>query len=236
MGVAGVIVAAGVVAAGATVASASMASDAQTSATDKAIAANQAQQATTRSDLMPYQTAGQAALPGLTAAANAPPPVMDEATLEQTPGYQFNLTQGLKAVQNSAAARGLGVSGAAMKGAATYATGLADSTYQNQFNDAVTNQTNTYNRLQGVATLGENAAAQTGALGQQSTSNVSNALVGQGNAQAAADTAIGTGVSSAANSVTNAYLVNSLIKGNGSNGLYTSSAPANSAGNYAPVG
>ena len=54
---------------------------------------------------------------------------MSESDLESTPGYQFTLNQGEKAVQNSAAARGLGVSGAALKGAATYATGLSDSTY-----------------------------------------------------------------------------------------------------------
>ena len=52
--------------------------------------------------------------------------------LEQTPGYQFNLNQGLKAVQNSAAARGLGSSGTAMKGAADYAQGLAGTTFQQQ--------------------------------------------------------------------------------------------------------
>ncbi len=53
--------------------------------------------------------------------------------LEKTPGYQFTLDQGLKAVQNSYAAQGLGTSGAAMKGAADYAEGLASTTYQNQF-------------------------------------------------------------------------------------------------------
>lgn len=67
------------------------------------------------------------------AATVALPPRMTQAELEQTPGYQFARSQGLQSVQNSAAARGLGVSGAAMKGAATFATGLADNTYQAQF-------------------------------------------------------------------------------------------------------
>ena len=81
-----------------------------------------------------------AALPdqaGVTQAAQAvsaaAPGSMNEAELVKTPGYQFALSQGLQAAQNSAAARGLGVSGAALKGAATFATGLADNTYQNQF-------------------------------------------------------------------------------------------------------
>jgi hypothetical protein len=52
-----------------------------------------------------------------------------QKTLEGLPGYQFTLGQGLKSVQNGAAARGLANSGAALKGAAGYATGLANSTY-----------------------------------------------------------------------------------------------------------
>ena len=58
---------------------------------------------------------------------------MTQAELEATPGYQFTRNQGLKAVQNSAAARGLGSSGMAQRGAAEYATGLADTTWQNVY-------------------------------------------------------------------------------------------------------
>lgn len=113
------------------------------------------------------------------------PVTMNQQTLEQTPGYQFNLQQGLKSVQNSASARGLGVSGAAQKGAASYATGLADSTYQNQFNNAVTNQTNQFNRLMGLTQLGQNSAAGVGAAGIQTGQSIGNNLIGAGNAQAA---------------------------------------------------
>lgn len=86
---------------------------------------------------VPGQLTGPSA-PGQIAAPDAPAQ-MTQAQLEATPGYQFNLSQGLAATQNSAAARGLGVSGAALKGAATFATGLADSTYQQQFNNQLAN-------------------------------------------------------------------------------------------------
>jgi hypothetical protein len=159
----------------------------QASAANNAANLNEQQYQQTRSDLLPYNKAGQTAtnallkaLPSLTA-----PVTMDEATLRQTPGYQFNLNQGLKSVQNGAAARGLDSSGAALKGAAGYATGLADSTYQNQFNNAVTNKLNAYNMLSGVSSLGENAAAQTGAYGTQAAANAGNALTNAGTAQAA---------------------------------------------------
>lgn len=142
-------------------------------------------------------------------------PQMTEANLEQTPGYQFNLTQGLKATQNSAAARGLGVSGAALKGAATYATGLADSTYQNQFNNAVTNQTNEFNRLMGVTQLGQNSAAGVGAAGVQTGANIGSNIIGAGNASAAGT--IGS-TNALSNGLTSASLFNSL------NGMYGSSS------------
>ncbi len=85
----------------------------------------------------PNGTLGGVQVPGMQNNAVVPGR-MDEATLRQTPGYQFALSQGLQATQNSAAARGLGVSGAALKGAATFATGLADNTYQQQFNQLQT--------------------------------------------------------------------------------------------------
>ena len=44
--------------------------------------------------------------------------------LEQTPGYQFVRNQNLKAVQNSAAARGLGSSGNALQSGVDYANNM----------------------------------------------------------------------------------------------------------------
>lgn len=165
----------------------------------------------TRKDLLPYNTAGQNALTMLmTQLPSLTTPVkMDQATLEQTPGYQFNLSQGLKSTQSGAAARGLGSSGAALKGAASYATGLADSTYQNQFSNEVTNQTNAYNRLMGVVNTGQNAAAQTGSAGSQAANGMSNAYIQAGNAQAAGY----TGAANALNSGVSNYMTYNALKG-----------------------
>jgi hypothetical protein len=183
----------------------------------------------TRTDLQPYNMTGQAVLPSLqalamsgptgggpdyvTQAAGERPGQMTQAELEKTPGYQWNLAQGLKATQSAAAARGLGVSGASLKGAATYATGLADNTYQNQFNNAQTrfadllslntgqqgNLTNQYNRLAGVATLGEDAAAKTGAAGTALANASGNALMAAGTAQAQGTKGFGNALGSAVN-------------------------------------
>lgn len=198
-------------------------SGARSAANTQAAAANNATAAqlsmfdTTQENLRPYMDAGKLGVNALTkymgldeggdplTSQLLKPVTMDQAALEQTPGYQFNKAQGLKAVQNSASARGLGVSGAAMKGAATYATGLADSTYQNQFNNAVTNQTNTYNRLMGLTNAGQNAAANLGTNSTQVSANIGNNMIGAGNAMGAAQiagaSAIGRGIQGAGNAL-----------------------------------
>lgn len=135
---------------------ASKAADAQTNASNKAIAFQQNQYDQTRTDLAPYRTIGGQSADQLTSRMGdltsptalpefdntlptfdnslpiAPNP-LTQAELEATPGYEFTLAQGLKSTQNSAAARGLGTSGAALKGAATFATGLSDSTYNTRW-------------------------------------------------------------------------------------------------------
>jgi hypothetical protein len=101
---------------------------------------------------------------------------INESTLENTPGYQFTLGQGLESTQSSAAARGLASSGAALKGAASYATGLADSTYQNQYNDLL-NTAGGYNTLAGTTNStgsGYNAEAASSLDQQTSALNTNN--------------------------------------------------------------
>lgn len=132
-----------------------------------------------------------------------------QASLESLPGYQFARTQGLKATQNAAAARGLGVSGAALKGAAKFATGLADQTYGDQVN-----------RLQNVATMGQNAAAQTGSMATTNAGNIANNITGIGNAQAASSIAMGNAASNAASTIGNLAMTNAILKSNGGTGIY----------------
>lgn len=209
----------------------------------------------TRSDLSPYNVTGQNALTGAyNIASGSPtgggpdyvslaqqnlPGQMTQAQLEQTPGYQWQLAQGQKAVQSAAAARGLGVSGASLKGAATYAEGLASANYQNQFNNAQknfedylnlnTNQqanlTNQFNRYNSLVTTGENAAAQTGTAGQ-------NAASAAGQYTSAAGQYTGAATQNAANALTSG--VNNYLGYD----AYTSRTAANTAASttsYAPA-
>jgi hypothetical protein len=125
-----------------------------------------------RNDLLPYTQAGYPTLQaqqdllglnGPDAAATA------MGNFQTSPGYQWQLGQGLRAVDAGAAAKGMLRSGATLKAEQTYGSGLADQEF-----------TNYYNRLMGISTLGEQAAA-----GNASTANTAGALAqGAGNTQA----------------------------------------------------
>lgn len=143
------------------------------------------------------------------------------ADAQASPGYQFTQQQGLKAVQNSAAARGLGVSGAAMKGAASYATGLADSTYNDVFNRALqtfntnySSAANNVNRLQGIVGSGQNAAATNGSLGAAAVGNIGNTLTSGANASAAGTVGSANAASGALSSIGNNALIYGLTQNN----------------------
>lgn len=137
---------------------------------------------------------------------------MTQANLEQTPGYQFTLSQGLKSVNNALGARGLLNSGAVLKGGAEYATGLADNTYTNQFNMDQTQKQNIFNRLLGTAILGENAAAQTGSFGTQTAASMAQNTIGAGNAQAASSLAQGNAIGGIGSSIVGGLFTNRLLQ------------------------
>lgn len=180
-----------------------MGSSAQKKASKQAIAAQMAMFEKMQKNLQPYMDAGESAINPLLGliGANGEDP---QAALEKLPGYQFTKTQGLKAVQNSAAARGLGSSGAAYKGAADYATGLADNTFGDQFN-----------RLLGLTTMGANAAAGAGSGAIQTGANVASSYGNLGNAEAAGYLGGAAGINNSVNSGMGMYLTNRLLDGKG---------------------
>jgi len=134
------------------------------------------------------------------------PGPMTEATIKQTPGYGFVYDQTMKAINNTQAAKGLGASGAAMKQGSTWATGLANTTYQNQFNmqqqrfsDTVQNLQNrlaannqTFNQLGAPVTLGANVGSNLA----NTSANVYNAI---GNAGIGSGQALGAGIAAQGN-------------------------------------
>lgn len=170
-------------------------------------------------------------------------PTLAEA--QQTPGYQFTLQQGLKAVQNSASAKGLGASGAAMRGAADYTTGLADNTYNdvysralNTFNTNYGSAANRVNRLWSLVGSGQNAAATAGSLGASTMNSIGDTLMGGANAAAAgrvgSTNALAGGLNSLGSiALMSGYMPNSGMYGAGSSGSsFTGSNPFGASGSY----
>ena len=94
--------------------------------------------------------------------------------LEKTPGYQFRLQQGLKGVEDSAAARGTLLTGGTVKDLNDYAQGSASQEFDNE-----------YRRLFGIAGLGQGAAGTLGGYGSSYANNATGLITGAGNAQAA---------------------------------------------------
>lgn len=188
------IVGGSLIGAGATAYGASKAADAQKSAAKSAAATQMYMFNKMQDNLSPYMKGGLesynqllGAMPELTKTFN---PTMEQ--LEQTPGYQWALNQGLKGTQNSYAAKGLGTSGAAMKGAAEYAQGLASNTYQQQLQNYMAQNLQKYNMLMGGTQIGQSSAAGVGAAGIQTGQGVANSLMAGGNASAAGWNALGS--------------------------------------------
>lgn len=186
---------------------------------------------TAQGALAPYYSAGSQAVPGLFNAANAASGLAGTYNpqiaglnqpnfnalasqyainsnwggneLQNTPGYQFTLNQGLNAIQNSNAARGLGLSGNALKAASDYASGLASTTYQQQYqNYADAQRQNFMQGLQGGQQTYQNALQN---LQQQ----FGNALQGNASAAQILQSIYGTGANAA-----NALGSNAVSAGN----------------------
>lgn len=156
----------------------------------------------------------------------------DPSQLDQTPGYQFALQQGLRGTNNMLASQGLGLSGAQAKGLSSFATGLADQTYGNQYNRALSTYNTNYqvasnnvNNLQNMMNSGQNSAAQTGQAGMTGAANAGNFQTQAGNAQASGI----MGMANAANTGTQNYMLYNALYPSAS-----SSAPSfgSQAGNY----
>lgn len=122
---------------------------------------------------------------------------------QMSPAYQFQLQQGQQGTLNSETGTGA-LSGSALKDLTSFNQGLANTSFNTAFNQYQTQQSNTYNRLMGVAQMGQGAASNqaTGAsnfgasIGQSAT-NVGTALAGGAVGSA---NAIAGGLSGAANS------------------------------------
>jgi hypothetical protein len=97
----------------------------------------------------------------------------DYSAFFESPDYRFRLTEGMNALQGSAAARGGLYSGDTLRGITEYGQGLAAGEFGNWFN-----------RQAAIAGIGQAATTQAGNAALQTGANVGNLLASQGSARA----------------------------------------------------
>jgi hypothetical protein len=148
---------------------------------------------------------------------------------EQDPGYAFRMSEGLKALDRTAAARGGMLSGAALRGATRYGQDMASQEYQNAYNRYNTNRANILNPLQSLAGQGQTTANTLGTAGQQYATNAGNAYMGAGNAAASGYVGSANAWSNALGGASNMYQQNQLM-----NRIFpsASASPYTSASNF----
>jgi hypothetical protein len=95
---------------------------------------------------------------------------------QQDPGYAFRLSEGMKALDRTAAARGGLLSGATLKGAQRYGQDMASQEYQNAFNRYQAERAAQLQPLQSLAGIGQTSAntltGAAGAFGAQTGQNL----------------------------------------------------------------
>jgi len=161
----------------------------------------------------PWRAAGEEALNKLAPmVSNYQKFGMDQ--FQQDPGYAFRLSEGQKALERSAAARGGLISGSALKAAQRFGQEMGSQEYTNAFNRYQTERNAQLNPLQSLAGVGQTTAAQLGQAGQQMATNVGQA--GAAAAQARASGYVGSsnaltgGLNSYLGYQSNANLINAL--------------------------
>jgi len=162
--------------------------------------------------------AGEYGLPGeFRPTTGLPGAFTGQVNMQADPGYQFRLSEGMKALDRQAAARGGLISGAALKGAQRFGQDYASQEYQNAYNRALTEyqskvqqsqmgygrEMDVYNAALQRSGLGFNRLASPAGLGQTSVGQLTSAAgaYGQngGNILGASGAAQAAGITGAAN-------------------------------------
>jgi hypothetical protein len=180
----------------------------------------------------PWINAGASALPSLSQLAyNKPQFTQQDFQNNMDPAYQFDLNQGLQAIQRSAAAKGGLMSGGTLKSLNDYAQGQASNEYQNSYNRFMNNQNTQFNRLASLAGLGQTANGAIGQAGMNMANNVGNNIMGAANASGAAQIASGNAIGSTLGSL-GTGLANNYMQYNMMNKLFPNGMGGGGGGGF----
>ncbi len=152
---------------------------------------------------------------------------------EADPGYAFRQSEGMKALERSAAARGNLLSGASMKGIQRFGQDLASQEYQNAFNRYQVERAARLNPLQSLMGAGQSSAnTLTGAAGQFGQASAANAM-NAGAARASGYVGSANALSSALGGI--GQMAMQLPSYQAQNNYYNSLANANQMATYSSL-
>ena len=123
----------------------------------------------------PWRKAGETALNKLIPLATEYTP-FGMSQFQADPGYGFRMSEGMKALERGAAARGGLLSGATLKGIQRFGQDLASQEYTNAFNRYQTERAARLQPLQSLAGVGQTTAQQIGEAGMRTAQNVGETL------------------------------------------------------------
>lgn len=126
-------------------------------------------------------------------------------------GLQFGLNEGIKGINRTAAASGNSLSGAALKALTRYGNDYGSTKANESYNRSNTNKLNQFNMLSGVAGTGQAATNQVQSAGQNMANNVSNNMIGAGNARGASAIAQGNALTGAIGQGINSWQQNQFM-------------------------
>ena len=142
-----------------------------------------------REDLRPYREVGARTL-GQLSALNQPGQYFQQDfdfTLEDfqaDPGYQFRLSEGMKALERSASARGMVLSGGQLKDIQRFGQNLASDEFSRAYGRAgqrfFANREARFGRLASLAGIGQTSAAQSAGFASQTGGRLANISLGTG--------------------------------------------------------
>lgn len=164
----------------------------------------------------PASLIGELPMPGAPGAEfgafNRTPTLSD---LQMDPSYQFRLNQNLGAIENSAAARGMQLSGSTLKDLSRFSQDYASQEFGNAYGRYMGQQSNQFNRLASLAGIGQTASQATGATAANALGNAGNQIgqniIGAGNAQAAGQVGAANAIGSSLNNIGNYFLFQDLF-------------------------
>jgi hypothetical protein len=123
----------------------------------------------------PFREAGITALNKLVPLATEYTP-FGMQQFQADPGYAFRMSEGMKGLERSAAARGGLLSGATLRGIQRFGQDLGSQEYQNAFNRYQAERQARLNPLQSLAGVGQTTSQQLGQAGAQMAGNVGNLM------------------------------------------------------------